>query len=445
MAEAKSKAGGGRWILIMVFISFIACAILIVYFISSEESSEYSGVSVRARANPSSPTTTGKEATTEYIDQMSLYAKQKAKEAKETGKTYVSPIIKGAKLRTWDEMTPNKERSKPPEKAKITHEEPVEKPRDPAADAERDKILLGVISAWRNEGHVDSIFEVPEPKNIQTASRDSNNSSYSENPLVGLIDVGDRFYSTIDFNVNTDFASSGFIISTVLSGKLRGAQFFGRFSHVRKSRWGESLTIEYDQLVLKDGTVSKIQATAIDPKLASPTLSHDTDHHYVYRWGSLFVGSLLKGWEGFTKATSQSGSQTTAGIGMGGGSVIRSSPEYSVTDRALIGSGEMAKELASAFGDNFNRPNTIRLFASHMGGKPVSIIVTDIGTTKGSQSQPSTEDEMEEGDNRQVNHKRGFKKVSGLSQKTPKDKPPKDLSLSNYDYNPGLFDKSDTQ
>lgn len=398
----ESTNGSGRWILIMVIISVVALALLIM-FVLSDNKSEIDGASINAKADRTNPTTTGAAATSEYVDQMSAYAKEKAKVAQETGKTYVSPIIKGAKLRTWEEMTPNDANLKSNKAPEINDTVPVYNPNDDATKAERDKLLLGLVLAWKNEGHVDTVFEIAASESTQESPSSPLNNNLPVNSLAGLVGVGDSFYSTINFNVNTDYSRSGFIISTILSGKLREAEFFGRFKHNRTSRWGESLTIEYDKLVLKDGSVFKIRAIAIDPKTASASLSHDVDHHYAYRWGSLFVGSLLKGWDGFAKATSQSGTQTTAGIGVGGGSVIRSSPEYSVTDRALIGSGEVAKELSTIFRDNFSRPNTVQLFASHMGGKPVSIIVTDIGSNTNDQSRPIMEDKIGAKKNRPEN------------------------------------------
>ncbi len=391
--SSKSTLSSGRWILMMVIISLVAIVLLGVFFMSSEDS-EIDGAKAKVKTDKTNPTTTGKAATDEYVEQLSDYAKKNAKAAESNGDTYVSPIIKGAELKTWEEMNPKTNVLKPShstadEQRVVNTNETVDNSNNDEMLKEREKILLTLVATWHSIGHTEEVYDIPGEK---TKSEGHDLAVQQTelpiiNPLAGLVKVGDSLYSSLNFNINTDHAKSGFITSSVLSGPIKGAEFFGRFSHNKESRWSESISIEYDKLVLSNGDVVNIRAVAIDPKYASPSLSHDIDHHYAYRYGSLFVGSLLKGWDGFAKATAQSGTETTAGIGFGGGSIIRSSPEYSVTERALIGSGEIAKELSSIFRDNYRRPNTIKLFASHMGGRPISIIITDISNTAENQSR----------------------------------------------------------
>ena len=368
----------GRWILAMVLVSLFAIVLMIVYTMSGNESS-IDGAAIHARADRTNSVTTGADATHEYVNQLEQYSKQKAQDAAQTGQSYVAPIIKGGEMVTWDEMSLKDDHQVPPPPEPVR---PVRNTIDPTPPpVDHSDTLLSLVTLWDHVPHSDTVHKLPDRQTDEETQPVAANT-LTANPLTGLINIGDILYASIDFNIDTDFERSGFIVSSVLSGPLRGAQLFGKFSHKRTSQWGESLMIEYDQIVLKSGVVAPIDGIAVDPKYSRTNIAHEVDRHYFYRWGSLFTASLLKGWEGFANATANSGTQSAFGLGLGGGgTLIRATPRYSLKDRALIGSGEMAKELAQVLRENFRRPNTVRVFASHMGGRPVGIVVRSLGSS----------------------------------------------------------------
>lgn len=177
------------------------------------------------------------------------------------------------------------------------------------------------------------------------------------------LEPGTVIYSQNDLLVNSD-AEGTPVIATVVVGPIKGAKFFGSFK-----RQSESLIIQFNQFFYKDQTIP-IKAYAVDPDTASVGVASSVDTHWLERWGGLIAASAAKGWAGAVQESQSTVTETSSG------SVLAGHPEYSVTDQAIIASGEVGSKLAEKFDKNFDMPPTVILDPQ----QAIGILIIEIGS-----------------------------------------------------------------
>ena len=181
-----------------------------------------------------------------------------------------------------------------------------------------------------------------------------------------VIKTGDVLFAVMDTSVNSD--EPGPILATVVSGRLRGAKLIGSFN----------LPANADKMVISFNTMSipgaakttSISAYAIDPNTARTALSSKTNHHVLYRYGSLFAATFL---EGFGNAFQSANTTVTIG-GTGGGQniTVQNGINRSILQNAVIGLSTLGKAWGQAAQQQFNRPTTVEVYS----GTPLGILFT---------------------------------------------------------------------
>jgi intracellular multiplication protein IcmE len=190
-------------------------------------------------------------------------------------------------------------------------------------------------------------------------------SSETEN-APAIVKTGDIMFAVMDTSVNSDEPSP--ILATIVSGKFKGAKLIGSFN----------LPTNSDKLVISFNTISvpgtahstSINAYAIDPSTARTALSDDADHHYLFRYGSLFAATFL---EGFGNAFQSANTQVVIG-GTGGANDVQiwNGVNRSTLENAVIGLATLGKYWGQAAQQQFNRPTTVQVYS----GTPIGVLFT---------------------------------------------------------------------
>ena len=177
-------------------------------------------------------------------------------------------------------------------------------------------------------------------------SAGSSSEAEEEKPELE-INPGDILYARNEMRLNSDVG--GPAQATILSGKYQGAKLLGGFE--KKSDY---LRVEFGRLVTPEGRQYSVQAYAINPEVSSTAVRSDVDRHMLQRWGGLMAASFLSG---FGKAVSQGGTSVT----VSDGTTTKSYPDMDINQQLWSAGGDVGKELAAKFDENFNRPSTVTL------------------------------------------------------------------------------------
>jgi len=166
-----------------------------------------------------------------------------------------------------------------------------------------------------------------------------------------LIKAGTIMFGVLDTAVNSDRA--GPVMATIVSGKFKGAKLMGSLSRTSD---GQRVILSFNQFTMSNWpeTIS-INAVAMNPDDAQVAIASSVDNHYLLRYGSLFGASFLKG---YSEAITNAGS-TTLGLGV----IQTTHPKLGAKDRALVGLGEIGKNLGDVTRNIFNTPPTVRVNA----------------------------------------------------------------------------------
>ena len=165
--------------------------------------------------------------------------------------------------------------------------------------------------------------------------------------------VGDTLYASNEYEANSDIGSVA--VARVLAGELQGAKLKGKFKLA-----SDYLVLEYDQLILPDGTVLAVQGIAVDPVADRLFVRSAVDHHTLARWGG-FLGSVYLATYG--QKLEQSGETTVVTTGSGGTTTVTQQPQYSTRQINEIALGRMGGEVANELRKGLSRPPTVTLKA----------------------------------------------------------------------------------
>lgn len=130
--------------------------------------------------------------------------------------------------------------------------------------------------------------------------------------------------------------------------RFKGARLVGQFQRV-----DDKVVLDFKQMSLSGypSTIS-VDAVAVDPETARTALASDVDHHYLSRYGSLFLSSFVRD---YAKAIQQSGSSTTFSLA----GVTTTYPELSAQEKVAVGLGGVGQQVATSLGGLFTRPPTV--------------------------------------------------------------------------------------
>lgn len=172
-----------------------------------------------------------------------------------------------------------------------------------------------------------------------------------------LIRTGDVMFAILDTSINSD--EPGPILATMVSGKYKGSKLIGNF-HLGNN--ADKLVINFNTMSVPSApSTTSINAYAIDPNTARTALASSTNHHYLFRYGSLFASTFL---EGFGNAFQSA--NTTITIGGNEGlqqTTIQNGVGRSILENAVIGLATLGKNWGQVAQQQFNRPTTVRVCA----------------------------------------------------------------------------------
>lgn len=169
-----------------------------------------------------------------------------------------------------------------------------------------------------------------------------------------ILKAGSILFGVLDTAVNSD--EPGPVMATIVAGSLKGAKLLGSISTNTDS---ETITLNFTAINMPNEANSMgISAVAIDPDTARTALASDVDHHYLYRWGSLFASSFV---QGYASAVASSGTTSTTTQGAAGVSTTTSSPATDAKQQLFSGIAAMGTKWSQVVGQNFDRPITITI------------------------------------------------------------------------------------
>ena len=229
-----------------------------------------------------------------------------------------------------------------------------------------------MMASWTNstankQRYVAGKLETQSTTSHSTDQANANTSS-TENPAqsnqqqnqgkksgVATIKAGEVSFAILNTEINSD--QPGPILATIVSGPLRGAKLVGSLDKptvIQGTNGPESVILNFSTMSSPElPTSESISAVAIDADTARTALASDVDHHYLYRYGTVFASAFLSG---YGNAITSAGT-TTFNDASGGSTTI--SQELSPKEQFLAGLGNVGTQLGSQLNGAINRPNTI--------------------------------------------------------------------------------------
>ncbi|MCP4024112.1 MAG: hypothetical protein GY729_19880 [Desulfobacteraceae bacterium] len=386
MAKKQLMENAKQW-RVVAFIVVIAVAffvfISLVYYKKNHKTPAQ--VSTKSAKPHVSGVIGGGAGSEQYNADLRKYGSREAEKAERRGQSYIPPVIKEREekvIKAFEDMGV----PKPPVIQKPVPKKRIQMPAKQVVvekkETQREKILksaiLGEIDQISGKlsysGHSTKVFEkiksetsevkvVTKAVNRVAADNSEDKIGSVDNLYQTLVKPGDVFYAVNNQTLNSDIPA-GVGTATILSGNLKNARVIGRFSQEN-----EHLVLEYNKLVMPDGTFYNITGYAVDPSNLSAGVRTSVDHHYIQRWGGLLAASFL---EGFGQAVEQSGS--TSIFSLDSNSVVQTYPEYDTGEQAWVAAGKIGEKLADQVANNFNRSPTVILNT----GEPIGVLIIDI-------------------------------------------------------------------
>ncbi|MDX2165207.1 MAG: TrbI/VirB10 family protein [Gammaproteobacteria bacterium] len=209
-----------------------------------------------------------------------------------------------------------------------------------------------LLAAWAPPSQQMVKGEVPQVENADggatangsTAS--GGNSGPAANTSPPFIKAGTVFYGVIETAVNSD--EPGPVMATIISGPYKGGRLLGSLTYQK-----DAVMLSFNALSLKNFPKSiPVNVVAIDQNTARTGLSTETDHHYLYRYGSVFASAFI---QGYGQAFQTSGST----ISSNGLSTQTSTPQLNPTDKFFIALGNVGQQFSTSAQTAFNTPPTV--------------------------------------------------------------------------------------
>jgi len=162
--------------------------------------------------------------------------------------------------------------------------------------------------------------------------------------------AGSMLYAVTRHRMNTDYGKD--VIVDLVGLQPEDPLFGGRLIGAYELKY-DNMVVEFSKLVLPTGELLDVKAIALDPKTADAGIGGDVDHHYWYRYGGLFLASLL---EGTAEAMGDTGTREESTSITG----TRTSTSGLEGDKLVLASlGKVGEEFSSIFAEQASRPSTV--------------------------------------------------------------------------------------
>lgn len=265
-------------------------------------------------------------------------------------------------------------------------------PSAPSAPPPRDEALLRAMEAQMKEliAYRDRRFAPPptrlvaliEPKAPRTAP--ATESAIAAHAVAGErtarpdardgLRPGDLLHAVLQTAIHSD--EPGPVRARVVGERFRDAILLGSLEKLPAPVGSrpERVLVRFRSLTLPTGATATLDAYAVDPATGRTALATDVDHHYAARWGALIAASFL---EGYGQAVASRHRIVT--VGPFGNVISVPGDGISHDQIAREALGTVGARLGEAVGQQFNRPNTIRVDA----GTAIGVLVVSAAPPTG--------------------------------------------------------------
>ena len=175
-----------------------------------------------------------------------------------------------------------------------------------------------------------------------------------------LANAGDITYAVVLNGSDTD--TPGPVVAKLVRGPLKGARLIGAFAPNRETT---AMIVQFDRVVLPDGTNLDTAAYALDSKDATLAVRSSYDGRYLQRYGPKLAGAFV---EGLGAALATTGTRVIATDG----ATIVTRPEQSAEEALYAGAANVGDQFANEISDLGPRGPLVRLSA----GKLIGVLFT---------------------------------------------------------------------
>ena len=355
----------------------VIAVVVVTVLVSSTGPAPVSAIAAPGAAVRPSTAATG-DASAKYNQQVAHENKQHVIQAAATGESFVPTPVGSVEpanpIRPADSVRSDSEIERRPPSATVDLPKAPDKVDRPAAHNESDsreaeamrssmdQYLTRLDQAWRPTTPVRQVGHSESNSSSEPAARGepamlgatlATSANLPESAPATTVHVGNVLYAENEYVVNSDIGTRA--VARVLAGDLQGSKLIGQFKLS-----ADYLVLEYDRLVLRDGTVLSVQAIAIDPSADQMFIRSAINRHMLTRWGG-FLGSVFLA--AYGQKLEQSGETTVVTTGSGGTTTVTQQPQYDSRQIMEIAFGRMAAEVATEMRKGLSRPATVRLKA----------------------------------------------------------------------------------
>ena len=167
-------------------------------------------------------------------------------------------------------------------------------------------------------------------------------------------------YGQLLIEANTDV--QGPVLALMASGKLSGSRLLGSFQ-----KTDQYITLNFNQLVTKDGRAIPVQAIALDPDTTLPGMVTEIDHRYFERYILPAAAQFVSGVGSALAETQQQTTQTAS-------STVTTSKSPDFSEAIAQGIGDSFDGLSQIIQDEGRRTRPMLRIAA---GTPIGILFTD--------------------------------------------------------------------
>lgn len=347
--------------------------------------SEVAGAPVDPEALPAQ-----KEPTPEYRQALESYNQQIIEEAKETGQSVVPIPVDPARQQLQTKIQESQEdpaerfrriqeEYRRQQEAQLQQKKGEQSQEDVRAESEIIQSMAQAMSTYLN-----TAMSSRQPRGTSSVSVSFNLPSESESDGDGydgggygddssaddggtptmadakvLLSATTIEYGQLLIEANTD--APGPVLAMVASGKFSGARLLGSFQ-----KTDEYLTINFNQMVTKEGKSIPIQAMVLDPKTTLPGVITEIDHKYIQRYLLPAAADFISGVGDALAETQQSQTQSDT-------STTTSTDEPDFSEAISQGISDSFDGLADAFQDSKKNVQPMLRVAA---GTPIGILFT---------------------------------------------------------------------
>ena len=204
----------------------------------------------------------------------------------------------------------------------------------------------------------------------------------------GGLRPGDLLHAVLQTAIHSD--EPGPVRARVVGERFRDAILLGSLEKLPAPVGSrpERVLVRFRSLTVPTGATSTLDAYAVDPATGRTALATDVDHHYAARWGALIAASFL---EGYGQAVASRHRIVT--VGPFGNVISVPGDGISHDQIAREALGTVGARLGEAVGQQFNRPNTIRVDA----GTAIGVLVVSAAPPTGASALRLLEAPVEAG------------------------------------------------